>query len=44
MKNKPTYAGSIKNQGSQIVNPPLGQNSTKGKTVAHKGKDLRSGK
>lgn len=44
MKNKPTYAGSVKNQGSQIVKSPLGDNSKGGKAVVKKGSDLRSGK
>lgn len=44
MKNKPTYAGSIKNQGSQVVKAPLGNNTNQGKTVVKKGKDLRAGK
>ena len=44
MKNKPTYAGSIKNQGSQIVKAPLSDNTKGGKTVSTKGKDLRTGK
>lgn len=44
MKNKPTYAGAIKNQGTQTVKAPFGDNSSKAKPVVHKGKDLRSGK
>lgn len=44
MKRGTTYAGSIKNQGSQIVKAPFGDTSKKGNTVVHKGKDLRSGK
>lgn len=44
MKNKPTYAGSIKNQGSQVVKAPFGNSANQGKTVVKKGKDLRTGK
>ena len=44
MKNKPTYAGSIKNQGSQVVKAPLGDSTKQGKTVVKRGKDLRTGK
>ena len=44
MKNKPTYAGSVKNQGSQIVKAPLADNTKGGKTTLKKGNDLRTGK
>lgn len=43
MKNKPTYAGTIKNQGSQVVKAPFG-NANQGKTAVKKGKDLRTAK
>lgn len=40
---KPTYAGSIKNQGSQVVNAPLAADGKKGNTVVKTGNDLRNG-
>lgn len=43
MKNKPTYAGSIKNQGSQIVNSIFPNNGKKGKSTVKTGNDLRTG-
>lgn len=44
MKKKTTYAGAVKNQGSQIVKAPLRDNSKGGKTVAKKGNDIRNDK
>jgi hypothetical protein len=44
MKKETTYAGTIKNQGTQTVKAPFGDNASKAKPVVHKGKDLRSGK
>lgn len=38
-----TYAGKIKNTGSQKVDAPFAAKSTKKPTV-HKGEDLRAGK
>lgn len=40
---KPTYAGSIKNQGSQVVEAPFSTGEKKGKTVVKTGNDLRNG-
>lgn len=42
-KGKPTYAGKIKNTGSQKVNALFPAGNSKG-TVAKKGEDLRTGK
>ena len=39
-----TYAGSIKNQGSQVVEAPLSSKGSKGKGVVKTGTDLRGGK
>lgn len=39
-----TYAGQIKNQGSQVVEAPLGCKGSKGKGSVKTGTDLRSGK
>lgn len=47
MKNGNTgkgYAGSIGNEGSQLVKAPLLKPAPKGKRTVHKGKDLRTGK
>lgn len=41
---KPTYAGSIKNQGSQVVEAPIAADGKKGNTVVKTGNDLRCGK
>ena len=39
-----TYAGSIKNQGSQVVEAPLSVAGSKGKGTVKTGGDLRGGK
>lgn len=44
MTKKPTYAGSIKNQGSQVVKAPINAGTKAGKTKSTKGNDLRTGK
>ncbi len=41
---KKTYAGQVKNQGSQTVEAPLGSKGSKGKGTVKTGTDLRSGK
>lgn len=41
--SKEGYAGKIKNTGSQVVEAPK-QTKIPGKSVVHKGKDLRTGK
>ena len=41
---KQTYAGSIKNQGSQVVKSIFDTGNTVKKATVKKGKDLRSGK
>lgn len=38
------YIGKVSNGGSQVVKAPVSPNTKKGKTVAKKGDDLRSGK
>lgn len=43
-KGKPTYAGSIKNSGSQVVEPLFDVKGGKGKNVVKTGDDLRNGK
>lgn len=43
MENKKTYAGKIKNQGSQVVKA-LNQTKADGKNKKKTGKDLRAGK
>lgn len=46
-KNSPKghgYIGAISNSGAQVVKAPLAQNGGKGKSVVHKGNDLRTGK
>lgn len=42
--SKPTYAGSIKNTGTQVVKAPFAQDGKKGTTVKKVGNDLRTGK
>ena len=44
MSQKPTYAGSIKNSGTQVVKAPFQTEVKKGQTVKTTGNDLRSGK
>ena len=44
MVAKKTYAGSIKNVGSQVVKAPLATDAKKGNGNVKKGEDLRSGK
>ena len=39
-----TYAGSIKNQGSQVVEAPFATKGNKGKGIFKTGGDLRTGK
>ena len=38
------YAGKIKNQSVNVVKGPYAQDGKKGKTITHKGTDLRAGK
>lgn len=42
--NKPSYAGSIKNTGVQVVKAPFTQDNKKGKGSVKTGNDLRSTK
>lgn len=42
--SKPSYAGSIKNTGVQVVKSPFAQNNKKGKGTVKTGNDLRSNK
>lgn len=44
MSGNPTYAGTIKNSGVQVVKAPLQTEVKKGNTVKTTGTDLRSGK
>lgn len=44
MANKNGYIGKISNSGAQVVKAPLAQGNGKGKSVVHKGNDLRTGK
>ena len=41
---RPTYAGSIKNTGAQVVKAPFGGDNQKGKSTVKTGNDLRSNK
>ena len=43
-EKRPTYAGSIKNTGAQVVKAPFGGDSQKGKSTVKTGTDLRNGK
>ena len=43
MADKKTYAGSVKNQGTQVVEALFSTNKAKGKTVVKTGDDLRNG-
>lgn len=41
---KPSYAGSIKNTGAQVVKAPFAQDNKKGKSDVKSGNDLRANK
>lgn len=43
MAEKKTYAGSIKNQGTQVVESLYSTQKAKGKTIVKTGDDLRNG-
>lgn len=40
-EKRPTYAGSIKNTGAQVVKAPFGGDNQKGKSTVKTGNDLR---
>lgn len=44
MEKKPTYTGRISGAGRQYVEAPVKPSCTKGKTIKHRGTDLRNGK
>ena len=43
MEKKKGYTGSIRNQGAQVVKAPVSQGKQSGKSVIHRGNDLRTG-